>query len=230
MMGKMVSVGLVCAMDDAQMMDKTVVPPMTDNMHHSHSHMKMKKMEMPESDMKMAKTAGMPEMEMKMDGKMEMNMDGKMEMNMGKQMDMSKAGMKGMDMTMYMMPMTFWQGNENPNLTFLFRTWTTKSFGTYLLGMLFTVVVAMSVEGFNYALKSLHKKTLTPEGISLPNKLLLSLLYFFMITAGYMSMLLVMTFNIEVILAVVLGLTIANLIVYLVGARNGNMDDSETEE
>ena len=82
--------------------------------------------------------------------------------------------------------------------------------------MLFTVVVAMSVEGFNYALKVLHKKALKPEGISVQQKMLLSVMYFLMILSGYMSMLLCMTFNIEVILAIVLGMTISNLIVYLI--------------
>ena len=82
--------------------------------------------------------------------------------------------------------------------------------------MLFTVVVAMSVEGFNYALKVLHKKALKTEGISVQQKMLLSVMYFLMILSGYMSMLLCMTFNIEVILAIVLGMTISNLIVYLI--------------
>ena len=51
-----------------------------------------------------------------------------------------------------------------------------------------------------------------------------------MITAGYMAMLLCMTYNIEVILAVVIGLTISNMIVYLVRTRDEEVNGSVAEE
>ena len=127
-----------------------------------HEHMDHSKMDMGDHSMHMKMGGDEDKMPMKT-SKMDMG-DHSMHMKMG------EGEMKGMPMpmVMYMMPMHFWQGNQNPNLTFLFRTWTTTNFGTYFLGMLFTIVVAMSVEGFNYALKVLHKKALTPQGISVP--------------------------------------------------------------
>ena len=105
------------------------------------------------------------------------------------------------------MPMWFWGGMD---VTFLLQSLTTdhESLGTYFLLIMATVLVGFSAEVLNYLLQ---------VSASSVNK---TLLYFCMSTAGYAAMLLVMTFNIQVILAVVFGLTAGNYTAYRLRRRN----------
>jgi len=114
-------------------------------------------------------------------------------------------------MMMMMMPMSFWQGVK---CSFLFDAFTSTNTGTYFLGLLFAFFLGASVEVFTYMRGSIYDKAASSSSIPVSSKLLIAFMYLLMTLSGLWAMLLVMTFNVGVILAVVLGQVITNYICY----------------
>ena len=108
------------------------------------------------------------------------------------------------DMVMYMMHMWFYQSSE---AVFLFKDFETKSVGTYIVGLIITFLLAVSMEALSLAIFLIKQKSNESSQKLLGNIITISL-YFLQLVIAFATMLLVMTFNVLIFLSVVLGVTV----------------------
>ena len=110
-----------------------------------------------------------------------------------------------MDMEMNMMHMSFYQ---NADVTFLFKGLQSTNTGGYILGLVITFLLSVSIEFFSFCILMVKIKTNKEQKITpIVGFVVQMLLYSLQLLIAFAVMLLVMTYNGLVFITVICGIT-----------------------
>jgi hypothetical protein len=110
--------------------------------------------------------------------------------------------------------------SNQPCVAFFFETWSLKSPGLVFAACLFTVFLGMSIELCAKLRRKVRGEGRRRRG-DWTTTLLTLTLYAFQVTAGYLLMLVSMTYHVPLFLSVILGLTLGHAVFSVYSADGG---------